>query len=324
MSRARTALVLPLALTGLLGTAALAPAEAATRTTSYAIPGDAVYPEGIATAGNTFYVTATSDGTLFRGTTTSRALSVWKQGGTDGRTTAIGARTTPDGRRLLVAGGATGGVWVYDTATKALVARYSSGLSSGTFVNDIALDRQGNAYVTDSQNPALYRIPAAQIAAAPSASSATVRPLPVFRSFTGTPFQYDSGFNANGIVLTPDGKALDVVQSGTGKLFRVDLASKAVRQVDLGGRTLVNGDGLRLRGDVLYAVRNANGVISKVKLSADGAKGTVYGQIESKAFRYPTGADVAGGQLLVVNSQFDKRSSGATPEPFTVTGLTNP
>ncbi len=114
------------------------------------------------------------------------------------------------------------------------------------------------------------------------------------------------------------------MQSGTGTLFRVVLATKKVTQVDLGGKTLKNGDGLELRGDVLYAVRNANGVISKVKLKADGSRGTLYGQVSSPTFRYPTTAAFSGNQLLVVNSQFNVRSAKGTPEPFTVSGLTNP
>ncbi len=146
----------------------------------------------------------------------------------------------------------------------------------------------------------------------------------MFRDFTGTAFRYVEGFNANGITLSPDGRSLLVVQSGTGRLFRVVLATKAVTQVDLRGKALVNGDGLELRGDVLYAVRNANGVISKVKLTRDGSRGTLYGQVTNGTFRYPTTAAFSGDQLLVVNSQFDVRSAKGTPRPFTVSGVTGP
>ncbi len=147
------------------------------------------------------------------------------------------------------------------------------------------------------------------------------QPLPVFVDFRGTAFQYVDGFNANGVVVSKDGRYAVVVQSATGKLFRVDLRSKQVRQVDLGGATVVNGDGLELDGDVLLVVRNANGVISKVKLAKDLASGRLYGQISDPTFRYPTTTAVAANRLLVVNSQFDVRSAGGTPEPFTVTGL---
>jgi sugar lactone lactonase YvrE len=318
MTRARLALV-PLALAGGLLAAAL-PAAAAPPTTSYAIPGTAVYPEGITARGNVFYVTSTTDGTLYRGTTSGGALRVFEPGGTDGRSTAIGLEVTRDGGRLVVAGGGTGQAFVYDTKDGRLVAKYTNGKTSGTFLNDVAIARNGDAYVTDSQSPVVYRIPADQIAR----GTGTTRPLQVFRDFRGTAFSYGEGFNANGITLSPDGKALVIVASGTGRLYRVDLATKAVSQVDLGGRTLVNGDGIELRGTVLYVNRNANGVLSKVKLNATATRGTVYGQLTDATFRYPTTSAFAGAQLLVVNSQFDVRGTSRTPAPFTVTGLTNP
>jgi hypothetical protein len=102
----------------------------------------------------------------------------------------------------------------------------------------------------------------------------------------------------------------------------VELATKGVQQVDLGGRTVTNGDGLEVRGTVLYVTRNVNGVISKVKLSADGTRGALYGQITSPTFRFPTtSAFAAGGQLLVVNSQFNVRGTSTAPAPFSVTGI---
>jgi sugar lactone lactonase YvrE len=46
------------------------------------------------------------------------------------------------------------------------------------------------------------------------------------------------GFNANGIARTPDGRALIVVNSGTGALFRVDPATGVATAVDLGGESV--------------------------------------------------------------------------------------
>ena len=227
-------------------------------------------------------MTSTSDGTIFRGTTGTSAVKVFEPAGTDGRTTAIGLEVTTAGDRLVVAGGDKGAVHVYDTKDGRLVGRYTNG-TGATFLNDVAIARNGDAYVTDSTRPLLYRIPAAEIARGTGAT----RPLQVFRDFSGTAFRYVDGFNANGIVISQDGTKAVVVQSGTGKLFSVDLRTKAVRQVDLGGKTLVNGDGLELRGNVLYVNRNANGVISKVKLAPDATRGTVYGQVHEPDLPLP-------------------------------------
>jgi len=55
-----------------------------------------------------------------------------------------------------------------------------------------------------------------------------------FVRFTGTPFAYQPGFNANGIAASEGGKYVIVVQSGTGKLFRVDLRTKEVSDDERG------------------------------------------------------------------------------------------
>ena len=57
-------------------------------------------------------------------------------------------------------------------------------------------------------------------------------------------FELVSGFNANGIEVTPDGKGLLVIQSATATLFRVDPTTGVATAVDLGGVPLTNGDGL--------------------------------------------------------------------------------
>lgn len=63
------------------------------------------------------------------------------------------------------------------------------------------------------------------------------------------------GFNANGIALTTNRQALLVVQSATGILFRVDPETGVATAVDLGGYSLVNGDGLLVVNRTLYVVQ---------------------------------------------------------------------
>ena len=54
------------------------------------------------------------------------------------------------------------------------------------------------------------------------------------------------------------------------------------------------------------------------------ASGTVASSETNPAFAYPTTLDKAGDRLLVVNSQFDKRSSGQPVLPFTVASVPIP
>ena len=274
---------------------------------TYTLPGDRVYPEGIAVTRSQkrFFVTSTTDGTIFRGSVKGRSASVFLPGGEDGRTTAIGIETR--GGRLYVAGGNTGSVFIYDVSSRDLVRRVDTG--EGGFINDLAVMRNGDVYVTDSLRPNLYRIPA------DASQPVETIEYPDFEA---------GAFNANGIAAI-DARTLVFVNSTTGRLHRVDTRTERITTVDLGGATLTNGDGLELRGRTLYVVRNQQELIAEVRLSRRARTGRLVSQTTDRTFRYPTTADTARGRLLVVNSQFDRRSAGEDPElPFTVSSIRRP
>jgi len=284
----------------------------------YILPGDTVFPEGIAyqpTTGD-FFVSSTTDGTIFRGNVQSESADVFLPGGTDGRTTAIGLKVDDYQDRLFVAGGNTGQIFVYDTDSGQLLSKFNNQKTS-TFINDAAISPNGDAYFTDSSDPILYKV---------STNEADELEFSAWLDLTGTAIVYQSGFNLNGIAATNNGKYLIVVQTNTGKLFRIDIASKQVTEIDLGGATLTNGDGILLsRRRILYVVRNQNELIVKVQLSEDFSRGTVISSTTDPSFAYPTTIAQARKRLLVVNSQFDKRGAGLTPElPFTVSSISLP
>jgi Cu-Zn family superoxide dismutase len=276
-----------------------------------------VFPEGIATerGSRAFFVGSTTDGTIFRGDVREPALVPWAPGGADGRTTAVGLKA--DGRgRLFVAGGATGKLFVLSTrdgSTRQVLGE-TPAPPTQTFLNDIALTRDA-AYVTDSQRPILFRAPLGR-------RGEPTGVLEPWLDFTGTALEYLPGFNLNGIVPARGGRILLVIQSNTGKLFRIQTRTKAVSEVDLGGATLTNGDGLLLRGRTLYVVRNRQEQIVPVRLSGTLSRGRVGNAITSDALRYPTTIASDGRRLLAVNAQFDRRGEGLTPElPFTVAAI---
>ena len=278
--------------------------------TRYVLPGSSVFPEGIAYDERTqlVFVSSTTDGTIFRGRSSDETLTPFLTGGTDGRTTAIGLEVDNDGH-LFVAGGGTGFVFVYDELTGALLAKLSGG-SSPTFINDIAVDRNGIGYATDSQSPVIYRI-------VPNGSGGYT--LERWLQLSGTPIVYVAGFNLNGIVVSSNDKYLFTVQSNTGKIFRIDIATKEIVQVDVGGAVFPNGDGLWLQGNSLYVLQNQQEIVSEIRLQQNQASGTVVSQTTDPSFMYPTSLVGARGRLLVVNSQFDRRGPGLSPVlPFTV------
>nr|WP_052478549.1 hypothetical protein [Kibdelosporangium sp. MJ126-NF4]CEL18938.1 Superoxide dismutase [Cu-Zn] precursor [Kibdelosporangium sp. MJ126-NF4]CTQ95259.1 Superoxide dismutase [Cu-Zn] precursor (EC 1.15.1.1) [Kibdelosporangium sp. MJ126-NF4] len=87
---------------------------------------------------------------------------------------------------------------------------------------------------------------------------------------------YRDGFNANGITPTPDGRALLVVQSNTGGLFRVGFDG-VTRRVELHGDSLVDGDGMLLRDRTLYAVQNRSNTVAVLRLNAEGPRAVLCG-----------------------------------------------
>jgi hypothetical protein len=155
-----------------------------------------VFPEGVDTFGRYFYVTSTTDGTVFRGVIgRDEVAEVFLPGREDGRTTAVGIEATED--LLLVAGGGTGMLFVYDRQTGEFLGAHSNGLSSGTFINDIAVAPNGDVYVTDSAQDVVYRVPEDEVGEG--------APLEVFASFAG--IDPRGAFNANGIAVTNNGSS---------------------------------------------------------------------------------------------------------------------
>ena len=312
MTRHRT-LVALLAVSALLvAPATPAASEGAVRT--YILPGDEVFPEGIAVHGHEYFATS-SGGDIYRGDLDEPEAKVFISLGFFVPTGGI--KVT--GRRLVVARGQAGIVGVFDRITGAFARRWVNGLSPGeTQINDVAIAPNGDAYITDSIRPVLYRIPAAAVRQA----STVEDDIPVFLEWEGTPFpNIPGGVNANGIVATPDGKYLLVVNFETGGLFRVRLSDKRVTQVDLGGYALTGGDGMVLtKENVLYVVRFFDSLVGEAPHHRRLRARPAAVRNHRSELQGPTTAAIAGNRLLVVNSQF----SGPGTPPFTVSSIPLP
>jgi sugar lactone lactonase YvrE len=256
-------------------------------------------PEGIAIGrGTTFYVGSIPTGAIYRGDLRTGRGAPFVQGAT-GRA-AVGVDF--DRGLLFVAGGMTGKGFVYDARTGALVRELQLATGGGaTFVNDVVVTKRA-AWFTDSNRAVLYRLPLEKNGR-PAATAQAVQ-------LTGD-FQLASGFNLNGIDASANGKTLVTVQSGTGKLFTVTPAG-VTAEIDLGGQTVQNGDGILLHGRTLYVVRNSNNQIAVVELGKGLASGTIVRTITNPGFDVPTTIDRHGSSLYAVNARF-----GTTPTPTT-------
>jgi hypothetical protein len=253
-------------------------------------------PEGIAIRANTFYVGSIPTGVVYRGNLRTGAGAVLVAGQT-GRA-AIGVEV--DNRnRLFVAGGPTGMAFVYNARTGADIASYQLGTG---FINDVVVTRTG-AYFTNSNRAELYRVPIGN----GGALGSTVQTIPL----TGA-FQLQTGFNANGIDATSNGRWLVIVQSNTGKLFRVNPTTGVTTELTLGGESVPNGDGVLLTGKTLYVVQNQLNQIAVIRVNAALTSGQVVTRITDGRFAVPTTIDDHGRRLYAVNARFGAPTPATT------------
>lgn len=252
---------------------------------------DGFQPEGIAIGpGATAWLGSLADGDIYRVSLRTGEGAVAFQGT---GTPAVGLKRDGSGR-LYVAGGPSGTARVIDTSSGA-VTTYAL---AGGFVNDVVLTRSA-AWFTDSMLPRLYRLDRG----AGGAPAATATPL----TLTGEWVQGTS-FGANGIATAPGGKALLVVNSDTGKLYRVDPATGVATEVDLGTVSLEAGDGLLRHGRLLYVVRNQENTVVVLRLDRTGLSGQQVRAITSTDFDVPTTLARFGKHLYLPNARFGTSS----------------
>jgi len=256
-------------------------------------------PEGIAVGGRRVYSGSRVSGDIYVADLRTGRGRVLSEGP---GTPSLGLKV--DGRRLWVAGGSGGDGRVVDTRTGRVLERLTF-TTATSFVNDVVLAGR-YAWFTDSLQAQLYRVDRAH----PGRTPLT---LPLAGAWSQTP----GVNNANGISRTPDGRALLVVKSDTGQLFRVDPRTGAASVVDLGGALLTNGDGLLLRGRTLYVVQNRLNRVAVVGLDAAGTRGEVRRTITSPAFDVPSTVAASARYLYLPNARF-----GATDPAAIAYGIT--
>jgi hypothetical protein len=287
----------PLAL--LLTLALAVPAAAANFPATIPLPPDFA-PEGItAGRGTTVFVGSLATGEIWKGDVRTGQGDVFTE---PAGAQAVGVEYERGADRLWVAGGMSGEVRVYDATSGEQLAEYAFG--PGGFLNDLVVTRDA-VYVTDSFRDRLDVIPLGTGGALPAPSEVELLPL-------SGDFELQPGFNLNGIVARNGW--LIAVQTGTASLFRIDPATGDSDLIDIGAASVSFGDGLELRGDRLYVIRNQIATVSVFELAGDLLSAEHLGDIgqadtPSTLDVTTTGAFQAG-RLWVVNARF-----GTTDEP---------
>ncbi|HEX6357903.1 superoxide dismutase [Actinophytocola sp.] len=245
-------------------------------------------PEGITIGSKPFaYMGSRANGAIFRTDLRTGEGGVIHEGATG--LASVGLKLDRDGL-LYVSGGAGGTARIINSRTGALVATHQLTQNAAPFINDVIL-LDDRAWFTDSRDAVLYGVPRGR--------AGQVRALPLSGDWVQTP----NVNNANGIVGTPDGRALIVVSAG--KLYRVNLKTGQATVITLvGAADVVNGDGLVRIGRTLYVVQNRLNLISVFNLDATVTTATLRRTITDPRFDVPTTAARFGNRLYLVNARF--------------------
>ncbi|KAK0360059.1 hypothetical protein LTR94_028797, partial [Friedmanniomyces endolithicus] len=139
--------------------------------------------------------------------------------------------------------------------------------------------------------------------------------------FEGTALDLSDAASLNGVAATPDGDFLIVVDAKSGRLFRIEVSSRSIAEIDKGDADLTSGDGLVLDGRRLFVVRQAAGEIVRLELSEDLLTATERRRISPQGLAWPATAALSGDRLIVANSQLNQRSKGTPALPFSLVSI---
>lgn len=281
---------------------------------SYPLPGDTLFPEGIAyhSSKGKFYTGSVSSGDILEVDVRTGDVRTFASGNAQGRKAATGLKLDNQGR-LWVCGGADNKIQVLGS-DGALIKSWNTLTMFGSgFINDCIINAD-SIYFTDSRVKKIYR----------TSVKGDPGNLEEWLTFTDAQIPYTTtGTNANGIVSTPDNKYLIIVVTSSGKLYRIEKSTKAIQEIVLSA-PVNSGDGLYLDNNTLYVSRNATGLIFPVALTAEYTQGTV-GAGFGENLLFNTTIAKAGKYFLVVNGQLNRRNGEPGPQlPFTVSRVTIP
>jgi sugar lactone lactonase YvrE len=230
------------------------------------VPQAGIYPEGIQwdEAGKRFFVSSRAKGSVG----TVRDDSTYAEFGRDSRLiSTIGLNLDASRSRLLAAVSDNNfnpsvqnqptlrklaALAIFNTSTGALSSFVDLGglrPAQMHFANDIAVDKDGNAYITDSMAPIIYKVDL-QGNATVFLENSQLSPV--------------TGFGLNGIVYHPDGYLL-TAKTSDGTLYKVPISNPLGFTTVAKTQSLVGADGLLLfDNNTLLVVAGSQGTVFRM------------------------------------------------------------
>ncbi|WP_428262690.1 SMP-30/gluconolactonase/LRE family protein [Haliangium sp.] len=309
-------------------------------TDEFQLPGANFFPEGIALADN---------GDLFVGSLSTGEIAVFPANSNHAQSLgladadiaggAVGMYITDDGttrtlwacdgNAVTPAAAAVVAIDITDLANVSVTSTHKlikADPADNVICNDLAVDSNGNVYLTDSLGGHIQRVPA---------NAAADSDAEIWKSDAALQGAdpVDNPFGANGIVVLDDGSSNEfvfVVNFSTGTLNRIpinsdgtagDLVEVAVTDQADQAVTLSGPDGLKVwDADTLIVVENTAGRLTKLSLGdAFGTTPTAKTTFLSTRLDAPTTFAIDGDSALVVEGQLDDLQGGTPAElPFRV------
>ncbi len=273
-------------------------------------------PEGIAhdTQTNTYFVSSASTGAITRvntdgSNTTFIDASVFKGNAsfglaiddTNNRLLAVSSNLQdPTHARLFIFDKTTG-----ETLHEVDLAVLTPGLS---FANDVTVDNNGNAYVTNSDQGVIYKVTLD--------GSASI----FFQddSFAPSSPATESGFN--GIAFHSNGYLL-LAHSATNKIYKLALTEGAMPQeITLPTDYLSGPDGIAIANNKLIVINNTGlPFVSQFNSSDDWSSGSLEGDTYAAGDTFPTTATIVNDEAMVSHSYFNYPGYGLNPLDYQIT-----
>lgn len=203
----------------------------------------------------------------------------------------------PRNRLLVVAadlfGNKYSAVAAYDLSTwkRLFLTQLSGPGDEKSFADDVTVDAEGNAYVTDVKGSKIWKVGV-------KGESLSIISSPLF-----TPKEwYKKLVGLNGIVYHPDG-FLIVIHTFSGNLFKIDIVngvgeSEQIKLIKVAGGPLSFGDGLELLSPTKLVV--AGNPSARLVESSDGWQtASVVAKFSGPAHRMATAATVKDGRVYL-------------------------
>jgi hypothetical protein len=252
----------------------------------FALPGNRVYPSGVdySHRHKVFYVGSHHDGSIQ--TVDWRGRSALFRPG--GREQALRVKVDDARGRLWMLDYEA--LYLYSLPEGRLIHRVAASGPLAAPLADMALDREGNAYVGSGMRGLVYRVDVERLALEPWLKLDTL-----------------AGPSALAVAVSPDGQRLVLAESRSGRFWKVEVRTRKPERLELSEplshvASLIWDEAARGNGPVLYAALGNANSISRIELDSGFKYGSVR-RFTRGALEGPFALTLAEGALYAAASQ---------------------